>query len=333
VAFLAEEALQYLVNAHRTERMPHSLLVSGEEGSGKRRVVEGFFTAVNERAFHRLHPDFHEIEPESKSRRILVEQVRRLDNALHMKAANAPWKFGLISDADRLMPQAANAFLKTLEEPPAHSVLFLTTALPEALLDTIRSRCVHLPLRRGAPRDLEPEAVAVLDHVAAYWTAGKLTVAGSLVLARRFQDELGRLRERIEDEHEAQFKREQESYVKTTDGAWLEDEQERLTTLTESRYVKGRTWLLFRIVELFGDALRAAYTDAEGSLGRYRLTAAALGAALPAAELLERMQAIEKLQDHLSRNVQEALAIEVAFLRAFGPALVALKATPRPITQ
>ena len=53
MAFLAEEALQYLVNAHRTRRMPHSLLVSGEEGSGKRRVIEGFFAAVNGQLFHR----------------------------------------------------------------------------------------------------------------------------------------------------------------------------------------------------------------------------------------------------------------------------------------
>ncbi|HEY0791585.1 MAG TPA: hypothetical protein VGD78_11020 [Chthoniobacterales bacterium] len=333
MAFLAEEALQYLRNAHRTRRLPHSLLISGEEGSGKRRVVEGFFETVNGQPFNRQHPDFHEIEPESKSRRILVEQVRRVEQALRMKAATAPWKFGLISDADRLMPQAANAFLKTLEEPPAHSLLLLTTALPEALLGTIRSRCVHLALRRGAPRELGPEAIAVLDHVAAYWKAGQRTVAGSLVLARRFQDELGRLRDRIEGEHEAIFKREQESYVKTTDGAWLEGEEDRLTTLTESRYVKGRSGLLFQIVELFGDALRAAYTDAEGSLGPYRATAAALAAALPPAELLERMQAMEKLQDHLSRNVQEALAIEVAFLRAFGPAHGFPAGTPRPARQ
>ena len=64
-----------------------------------------------------------------------------------MHAARAKVKFGVVYEADRLMPQAANAFLKTLEEPPDHSVLVLVTALPEALLDTIRSRCIEVSLR------------------------------------------------------------------------------------------------------------------------------------------------------------------------------------------
>src|SRR4051794_8534013 len=145
MAFFADEALEYLVNAHRKRRMPHSFLFSGEEGSGKRRLTAKFFAAVNQQNFDRYHPDYHQIDPESKSRRILVEQIRELENALRMKSARAPWNFGLLSDADRLMPQAANAFLKPLEEPPANSVLILATTLPDALLETIRSRCVHVP--------------------------------------------------------------------------------------------------------------------------------------------------------------------------------------------
>ena len=323
MAFSVAEALEYLVNAYRQQRLPHSFLFSGEEGSGKRQLTVRFFEAINWQTFDPHHPDYHQVDPESKARRILVEQIRSLENALRMKAARVPWKFGLINDADRLMPQAANAFLKTLEEPPANSVLILATALPEALLETIRSRCVHVPLRRLEPPALEPEVVTILDQVARYCVNGELSVAGSLTLARRFDESLGRLRARIEAEHEEELKRQSDSYQKTTDGSWLEDEEARLSVLTESRYVKARSKLLFRLIELFGDALRAAFTGTGAALPEYRDRSRRMGERWAAAELLQRMGGLEQLQDHLARNVQEALAIEVGFLRAFGPVQVA----------
>lgn len=319
MAFSAREALEYLVNAYRHQRLPHSFLFSGEEGSGKRQLTARFFEAVNQQTFDPHHPDYHQVDPESKSRRILVDQIRSLENALRMKAARATWKVGLINDADRLMAQAANAFLKTLEEPPAHSVLILATALPEALLETIRSRCVHVPLRRLKPRELEPEAAAILDRVARYCAGGDLSVAGSLRLARGFEESLNRLRARIEAEHEDELKRQLESYQKTTDGSWVENEEVRLSALTESRYVKARSRLLFRLIELFGDALRATFTGTGASLPEYQECTRRMGERWSAADLLERMRGLEQLQDHLGRNVQEALAIEAGFLRAFGP--------------
>jgi DNA polymerase-3 subunit delta' len=225
----------------------------------------------------------------------------------------------LINDADRLMPQAANAFLKTLEEPPANSVLILATALPEALLETIRSRCVHVPLRRLKPPELEPEAVAILEQASRYISRGELSVAGSLGLARRFEESLTQLRARIEAEHEQELKRQLESYQKTTDGSWVENEEARLSVLTESRYVKARSKLLFRLIELFADALRAAFTGTGAALPEYQDCARRMGERWPAADLLARMRGLEQLQDHLARNVQEVLAIEAGFLRAFGP--------------
>ncbi len=89
--------------------------------------------------------------PESKSRRIVIEQIRDLEHALQMRASNGRRKVAIISDADRLQPQAANAFLKTLEEPPKDSLLLLLSALPEALPETILSRCIAIPLARARP--------------------------------------------------------------------------------------------------------------------------------------------------------------------------------------
>src|SRR4029077_10190068 len=108
------------------------------------------------------------IEPECKSRKILVEQIRELGASLRLHATRAKVKFGVVYEADRLMLQAANAFLKTLEEPPDHSVLILVSALPEALLDTIRSRCIEIQLRPAGPKPPtveEAELLAALHRI------------------------------------------------------------------------------------------------------------------------------------------------------------------------
>src|ERR1700726_4512771 len=163
MAFSIEQASKYLSEAHAQGRLAHSFLFSGPEGSGKRRLVAEFFRAVNGKWTDAA--DFHGIEPESKSRKILVEQIRELEASLRMHATRARVKFGVVYEADRLMPQAANAFLKTLEEPPDHSVLILVTTLPEALLDTIRSRCIEVSLRDAGVKSLTAEEAELVGEL------------------------------------------------------------------------------------------------------------------------------------------------------------------------
>src|SRR5882672_10055589 len=107
-------------------------------------------------------------EPESKSRRILIEQIRELEHGLQMRGAEGRRKVAIISEADRLQPQAANAFLKTLEEPPENSLLLLLSALPEALPDTILSRCITIPLQSNdvEPRPEQNELIELLRNAA-----------------------------------------------------------------------------------------------------------------------------------------------------------------------
>src|SRR5205085_11375845 len=90
------------------------------------------------------HPDISWVRPESKSRVITIEQMRDLMQTVHLKPTSAQYKFGMIVGADRLNVQAANAFLKTLEEPPANSILVLLSTEPQRILETILSRCLRL---------------------------------------------------------------------------------------------------------------------------------------------------------------------------------------------
>jgi DNA polymerase-3 subunit delta' len=109
------------------------------------------------------------------SREIRVEQVRRLQERLALRPLECSHKVVLLLPAEAMNPQAQNAFLKTLEEPPPETVLVLITAAPDRLLPTLRSRCARLgfgPLPHAlvkeqiqARRELSPEvaeAVAAL---------------------------------------------------------------------------------------------------------------------------------------------------------------------------
>jgi len=315
--FLVDEAIGYLVRANNGQRLPQSYLVNGPDCSGKRELVRKFFAELNQVETAETHPDYHLVEPESKSRRILVEQIRRLEGALQMKSIGGNWKFGVIVDADRMMPQASNAFLKTLEEPPAKSILLLLTAIPEALLETIRSRCIQIPLRPAALPQSDEAAEKLLADMAEALHLQPDTVAGSLTVARLFQDRLTLLRSDIEAQHQRQFGEQTEAYKQRTDGRWLEREEERLIVLTESRYVKARAALVDQLIEWVAEAIRIRAGVRETHSDRPGAEKFAEQHSVP--QLLGRYRNLVELQENLARNVQEALALEVGFIRAFGP--------------
>jgi DNA polymerase III subunit delta' len=315
--FLVDEALHYLSRAKDGGRLPHSYLITGPDGSGKRDLVHKFFAELNQTAAVERHPDYHLVEPESKSRRILVEQIRQLEESLRMKSSEGAWKFGVIVDADRMMSQASNAFLKTLEEPPLKSILCLLTAVPEALLETIQSRCIRIVLRMPAGPALHPTGHAFLSTVARVCRERPNTIGGALTLARAFQDQLQSIRAAIESEHGEKLSEETETYRQRTDGRWLEREEERLLVLTESRYVKARSGLIDSLMEWFAEATR--FKNGAGGAPSANPEIQQFAEQYSVPELLRRYRALVDLQENLSRNIQEALAVEVAFIEAFGP--------------
>ena len=98
-----------------------------------------------------IHPDFTLISPENGQ--IRIEEIRAIDDILSFKAFEGRYKIVIVDDADTLNQYAANAFLKTLEEPPAHSLIVLISSNPDRLPDTIRSRCSRInfmPLPQNA---------------------------------------------------------------------------------------------------------------------------------------------------------------------------------------
>jgi hypothetical protein len=92
------------------------------------------------------YPERVDLVPESKTRQIVVEAMRTFDSRLNLSTDACRPKIGVVAEADCLGNEAQNTFLKTLEEPPPHTLLLLYTTQPRLLLPTIRSRCQVVPV-------------------------------------------------------------------------------------------------------------------------------------------------------------------------------------------
>ncbi len=86
------------------------------------------------------HPDLFILRPSHKARRIRIDATRELIRSIHHSPSQGTRKVAIVYEADRMNSASANAFLKTLEEPPADTNILLLTTRPYNLLDTIRSR-------------------------------------------------------------------------------------------------------------------------------------------------------------------------------------------------
>ena len=172
-----EQMIEHLKNAIQSNKVSHAYLFQGDPGSGKGMVADAFAMTLQcegsgtdacgschscRQVTSRNHPDIIYVTHE-KPNSIGVDDIRsQLVGDVMIKPYNGKYKIYIVEEAEKMTPQAQNALLKTLEEPPAYAVILLLTTNASLLLDTIRSRCVLLNLR---PVPDEQVRMYLMEHL------------------------------------------------------------------------------------------------------------------------------------------------------------------------
>ena len=261
------------------------LVVGGVRGMAldlARAVLQDLFPGVEEEGL-RTHPDIHWLYPEKKSRIVSVEAVHeKFIDPMAQTSFSGGWRVGVLVGADRLNPAGANAFLKTLEEPPARTLFLLLTDAPEQLLPTIISRCQRIDLPDSREHQLaDPWRTNVLG-VLSNPDLADTTATGFLqraAAADRLTVVLESLKKLAEKEVSAELTASEQ------EGAELSEKEEE--ALVSSKYREYRRDFLFTVMNFFARRMRAA-----SGTNAYR-----------------NIEAVEEMARSFDRNMNEAAVL------------------------
>ncbi len=259
------------------------------------------------------HGDIHWVRPESKSRIVSVDQMRELMREIQLKPNDAEFKVSVIVAADRLNPQAANAFLKTLEEPPPKSVMILLTTEPGRILETIISRCLRLNFGGEGTRRWDDATQNWLNRFGEMAGAEQKSLIGRYRLMDVLAARLTEMKTSVEEELTAKSPLEKYDDVEKDLRERWEDE---LKAAIEAEYRRRRGDLLLGLQWWLRDVwlhtLAAgreflSFPDADSPANVARR--------ITASQARDNLRVLEQTQRLLFTNVQEALTLEVGLLK------------------
>ncbi|MCX6928045.1 MAG: DNA polymerase III subunit [Verrucomicrobia bacterium] len=304
---------------------------------------------------HGNHADVFWVRPESKSRVIKIGQIvhrddsppRVLLDAVNLKPTESRYKIGVIVAADRMHDSAANAFLKTLEEPPRQSVLILLTTEPQRLLETILSRCLRLNFAAEGPRQLAPAQLEWLTEFSEMAARDQKSLLGRYRLMDVLLRKLNAVRTNIEETLAARSPL--EKYEDAEDK--LRDKwEEELKAAVEAEYRRQRADFLLALHWWLRDVWLLTLGEVQGLESNLQSPEPEVGASAAGSDpinhqlsiidsptsllafpqlaganrvaqrispkaAMENLRIMEQLQRWLGTNAQEALALEVGLLR------------------
>ena len=309
------EPIGHLRDAARLGRLPHSLLILGAPGlgidlfaawaigfalcdGGDRRPCGTCAACLLLRSDS--HPDAHIVRREEDAQQIKVDQVRELIETLAQKSYRGGYKVGWIENAETLNANGANAFLKTLEEPTANTMLILTATRGHRLPATILSRCLRLALR--TPDAASARAWLRAEAGPGEWDAALALAGGAPLLAAELRD--GPLGELDRDMREAL----QRLATGAVDVTLLAESWMRGSPLMRAAWLEN--WITGRIVDGLGGP------DSVQTAEPVRLPGALLKPKIRS--LYALLDATRDFKRLASTGLNQQLALEALLLRCRG---------------
>ncbi|NLB68331.1 MAG: hypothetical protein GX804_01400 [Lentisphaerae bacterium] len=251
-----EDAFKIVKLAFENKRVPHAYLVVGSPRESGLQLAEKtasllLCTSPEEprpcgeclsckNVISRNHSDTLWIEPESRSRIITVGIMRDILLPWAEKGSyTGGWKICIILFADRLHESAANAFLKTLEEPAEETIFLLVTDNPEALLPTIISRCQQLNLNVGRIPPAEPWRTKVAEIMSTHSNTSALHVLSTAGQMVELFAEIKKVSEKITNERVKNMRQHDFDVDEDVYTAWVSS---RAKEIRSSVYEAIRDW-------------------------------------------------------------------------------------------
>lgn len=314
-----EAATDHLRNAYAAGRLATAYILIGNPGEAGRIVAESVLQLVfcgNAgkpcttcttclQVSSRTHPDILWVEPQKKSRVIAIEQIRGVRQRINQTAFMGSWKACVLVGADRLGPEAANAFLKTLEEPAGDCLFLLLTDSPQFLLPTIVSRCQIIHLQEGA-------------HSCDEWDAGLIEILcsepgegeglGRATAAFARADRLAGLLKTMKDAA-------QDEINASASNEALEEESDTLNARGGSRYREMRSRLMRTMLLWYRDLLcvtcqgDTSYTYFKEHADMIRQRADSL----TYRQALRMVDVVEDMYRQMERNLPESTVLGYGF--------------------
>jgi DNA polymerase III subunit delta' len=312
-------AAAFLRNAVSGDRGAHAYLLTGPPQIGKRTLARrtaatlvctaprveqpcGACRACDQ-VERDAHPDVLVLQPDEGHVRIRVRQIRAFEHDVALKPYEAERKVALVLGVDRIEIEAANALLKTLEEPPEDTLLILTASDPAQVVSTIASRCQEVALRPVpageieralAERGAEPERATLLARLAGGRPGWALSALADGTQLEARQKQLDQLEELMESEPAARL---------TACHGYTDSAAGRATAL--ATLTAWQTWWRDALLVREGCEDLVVNVDRMEALRRVRTTAAACGHAV---------RRLQEAREQLDANANVRLAVESVLL-------------------
>lgn len=358
-------AIKLLKRSAASGRLAHAYLFYGPDGVGKKLAAREFAKSLNctegkedccdycsscMKIEQNNHPDILWIYPSGKSRVIKIEQMRQLQNFIAWRPYEGRFKVCIIADAHTLKMEAANAFLKTLEEPPDNSVLILVTHMPELLLPTIKSRTQGVQFFNLSQIIIEDLLTEKMGYSGGDAHKYSLLSMGSMDRALSFRDEnmfnqrkfildilaegtmhtMKNLMDKMEEilDRLEQFKEELIKQIKKADTKKdapenehginnITDENQEEDAFVAGEYRKRVEDILSLILSWYRDILicKNSHKDEMLMNNDYSDRIMYWSSKLSTDDLLEKMRVVEEIKAALARQINLKLLFQVMFVK------------------